>query len=137
MRASIRLIWLRTGKFLQSVVKAVIKIRVGRDSSVGIATDNGMDGPGIESRSGRDFPHLSRPALGPIQPPVQWIPGLSWGKVWSGRDADPYIPASAVVRKWQSYTSTPPMGRTACTEPQCLYKGDLYLNFPVKCDTFF
>jgi len=26
------------------------------------------------------------------------------------------------------YTSTPPMGRTACTEPQCLYKGDLYLT---------
>ena len=22
---------------------------------------------------GRDFPHLSRPALGPIQPPVQWV----------------------------------------------------------------
>ena len=22
-----------------------------------------------------------------------------------------------------TYTSTPPMGRTACTEPQCLYKG--------------
>ena len=22
-----------------------------------------------------------------------------------------------------SYTSTPPIGRTACTEPQCLYKG--------------
>jgi hypothetical protein len=30
--------------------------------------------------------------------------------------------------KEQSYTSTPPMGRTACTEPQCLYKGDLYLD---------
>jgi len=26
-----------------------------------------------------------------------------------------------------TYTSTPPMGRTACTEPQCLYKGALYL----------
>jgi len=26
-----------------------------------------------------------------------------------------------------SYTSTPPMARTACTEPQCLYKGALYL----------
>ena len=28
-----------------------------------------------------------------------------------------------------SYTSTPPMGRTVCTEPQCLYKGALYLTF--------
>jgi len=25
------------------------------------------------------------------------------------------------------YTSTPPMDRTACTEPQCLYNGALYL----------
>jgi hypothetical protein len=43
------------------------------------------------------------------------------------RDADPSPPSSAVVIKGYSYTSTPPMGRTACTEPQCLYKGDLYL----------
>ena len=34
-----------------------------------------------------------------------------------------------LVIKEQSYTSTPPVGRTACTEPQCLYKGDLYLFF--------
>jgi len=27
--------------------------------------------------------------------------------------------------KGYSYTSTPPMGRTACTESQCLYKGVL------------
>jgi len=26
-----------------------------------------------------------------------------------------------------SYTSTPPVGRAAFTEPQCLYKGALYL----------
>ena len=26
---------------------------------------------------GREFPHLSRPALGLTQPPIQWVPGLS------------------------------------------------------------
>jgi hypothetical protein len=36
----------------------------GPGSVVGIATSYGLDGPGIESRWGRDFPHLSRPALG-------------------------------------------------------------------------
>ena len=50
---------------------------VGRDSSVGIATRYGLDGPGIEFRWGRDFPHPSRPSLGPTQPPVQWVPGIS------------------------------------------------------------
>jgi hypothetical protein len=36
--------------------------------SVGIATGYGLDGPGIEYRWGRDFPHLFRTALGPTQP---------------------------------------------------------------------
>ena len=66
-------------------------------SVVGIATAYGLDGPGIESRWERDFPHLSRPALRPTQPPVQWIPGLSRGKVLPGRDADPSPPSSAEV----------------------------------------
>ena len=28
---------------------------------------------------GRDFLHLSRPDVEPIQPPIQWVPGLSRG----------------------------------------------------------
>jgi hypothetical protein len=52
---------------------------VGRHSSVGIATRYGLDGPGIESRWVRDFPHPCTPALGPTQPPIHWVPGLSRG----------------------------------------------------------
>jgi hypothetical protein len=69
----------------------------GPGSSVGIATGYGLDGPEIESWWGRDFPHLSRPALGPTQPPVHWAPGLPGGKKRPGRDADPSPPSCAEV----------------------------------------
>ena len=52
---------------------------MGRDISVGKATCYGLDGPEIESRWGRDFPHPPRPAWEPTQPPIQWIPGHSRG----------------------------------------------------------
>jgi hypothetical protein len=58
------------------------------NSSVSIATRYGLDGPGIESRWGRDFPYKSRPALWPTQPPIQWVPGYFLGVKRPGRGVD-------------------------------------------------
>jgi len=67
-------------------------------SSVGIATDYGLNGPGSNPDVDEIF-RPSRPALGPTQPPVKWVPGLSRGKVRPRRAADhsPLTPSSAAV----------------------------------------
>ena len=50
----------------------------GPGSSVGIATDYGLEGPG--SNPGRDeILRPSRPALVPTQLPVKWVPVFSRG----------------------------------------------------------
>jgi hypothetical protein len=54
-----------------------------KDTSVDIATRYGLDGPGIESRRARDFPHLSRLALGPTMGK-----GSFRGVKWLGRGVD-------------------------------------------------
>ena len=102
----------------------VSAVLVGRDSSVGIATPYGLDGPGIEYRWGRDFPHPSRPTLGPTQPHIEWVLGvLPCG--WSGRGVPltTHSHLSPRLKKECSYTSTPPLGFSG------LFLGDLYLYF--------
>jgi hypothetical protein len=48
----------------------------GWNSSVGIATRYGLEGSGIGSRGGRDFPQSFRSVLRPTQSAIQWGLGL-------------------------------------------------------------
>jgi hypothetical protein len=72
------------------------------------------------------FATVSSPALGPTQPPIQWVPGaLSLGVKWPGREADHSPPSSAEVKNSWSCTSTPQYAFMA----RCSIKaqGHLYL----------
>jgi len=72
---------------------------VGHDSSVGIATAYGLDGPVIESRWGGEVFRTSPDR--PWGPPSLLYNGyrvFPGGKVRPGRDADPSSPSSAEVK---------------------------------------
>ena len=85
---------------ISSSCKIFVLTSVGRYSSVGIETHHGLDGPGFETRWGRDFPHPSRPDLVPTQPPVQWMQGLfPGGKERPGRGFDHQPSSSADVKE--------------------------------------
>jgi hypothetical protein len=80
-----------------------------RDSSVGIATGYGLEGREVGVR----VPVRSRiffsPAIGPTQPPIQWVSeAVSSGIKRPGREADHSPPTSAEVKKTWIYTFTPP-----------------------------
>ena len=63
---------------------------------VAMATDYGLNGPGIECRRGWRFPCPFRPAPRPNQRPVQWMLGFS-GLRRPGRGADHPPPSSPMV----------------------------------------
>jgi hypothetical protein len=71
-------------------------------------------------------------ALGPTQPPIQWVTGaLSLGVRRPGREAYHSPPSSAEVKNGWSCTSTPPIRHgVVLNEAQ----GQLYfLLYDVKC----
>jgi hypothetical protein len=82
-----------------------------QDSVVGIATGYGLDDRGVIVRvpvGSRIFSTLSRPALEPTQPSIQWVLGaLSLGVKRPGHEADHSPPTSAEVKKMWIYTSLP------------------------------
>ena len=68
----------------------------GPGSSVGIATDYWLDGPGSNS-GGNEIFRPSRPVLGPTQPPVKWVAGLYRIRGGRGVGLTPPLPFSAKV----------------------------------------
>jgi len=77
--------------------------------------------PGL--KSGRGVLLTPQPLLVPWSRKSRAIPLFP---LWDIRPVQ-NLSACTTVHFNFTYTSTPPMGSTACTEPQCLYKGALYL----------
>ena len=68
-------------------------------SVVDIATGYWLDGLGIESRWGRDFPHLTRPDLGPTQPPTMGTGSFAGVKSGRGVMLTPHPLLMPLVKK--------------------------------------
>jgi hypothetical protein len=78
-----------------------------------VALGYGLDDPGFESRQCLGIfliTTTSRPALGPTQPPIQWVPEAHFlGVKWPGSEADHSPPSSAEIKNAWRYIYTPPI----------------------------
>ena len=108
---------------------------VGRGSSVGITTRYGLEGPGTYFRY--DFPHLSRPALGPTLPPVQWVLGPLPEVKRPGRGADHPPRPTPNLKKEYSYTSTPPLGLRGLFYDELYHRRELLANERISVTCYF
>ena len=80
----------------------------GQDSSVGIATPYGLDGPGIESRWRARFSAPVQTGTGAYKPLIQWVPGLFLEGKRPGRGVDHPPSSSAEVKeRVQPYLYSP------------------------------
>jgi len=78
------------------VLQNILHDSMGRNSSVDMATRYGLDGPGIESRWGREFPHPFTPAH---TTSYTMGTGSFQGVKQPGRGVDHTPPSSAEVRE--------------------------------------
>jgi hypothetical protein len=74
---------------------------------------------------------VSRPALGPTQPPVQLVPGVlsPGGKARPGRDADHSPPSSAEVENVRAIPPLPTSASVACSGTALVLMSKYYLQF--------
>jgi hypothetical protein len=90
---------------IKSFFQSLNLLHKRRDSSVGIVLGYGLDDQGsrFDSWQGLGIFFLTtvfRMALGPTQPPIQWVPGtLSLGIKWPGHEADHSPPSSVEVKE--------------------------------------
>ena len=104
-----------THSYIWTVISYVSLSSSGPGSIVGRATGYGLDGQGIEFRWGRGFPHLSRPALGPTQPPVQWVKGGQGVTTTSHPRLVPWSRKSKVIPLLPVWAIRPVQSLSACT----------------------
>ena len=84
-------------EFITLMLSKIPNLYCGSGSSGGLAADYRLDGPGSNS-GGDEMFCPSRPALGPTQLPLKWVPGLSRGLKCGGRrGADHSLPSSSAV----------------------------------------
>ena len=72
---------------------------MGQDTSVGIATRYGLDGPGIESWWGTRFSAPVQIGTGLTQAPTQWVTGLFPGVKRLGRGVEHPPSSTAEVKE--------------------------------------
>jgi len=117
----------------------VLPYQGGPCSVVGIATGYGLYGPGIESRWGRDFPHVSRTALWPPSLLYNGYRAFPGGKERPGRDADPHpllLPwsgKSGAIPLLPLWAVRPVQSLSDCTRVHCNFTYRCKFHLPTSC----